>query len=277
MFGVHIDSDPINICNEIEKYHNDGCKVVQLFIDPFYKRKIEYDIFKTYANINKIHIVVHISYVINCAQRWDYHSWWIKQFIMEIESAKKLGAFAVVIHLGKQLDMTREEAINNMLTSLIYVHDQTRLTHVKILIETSSGQGSEMCYKLNDFAYFFNKFSNHKSNEIRDRFGICLDTCHIFAAGYDIRTTDVIKTYLDSFEEMVGIKYIKLIHLNDSKKDLGSYVDRHHNIGRGFIGKVGLKTIIKFFGKLNVPMILETPDDHMKEDINVTRKTLTSY
>jgi deoxyribonuclease-4 len=274
MFGVHIDSDPTKIGTEIEKYHKMGCKVVQLFVDPFYKRKIEYDMFKTYADINKMNIVVHISYVINSAQEWNYHSWWIKQFIMEIESAEKLGAFAVVVHLGKQLDMSREEAINNMFTSLLYVHDQTKSTKVKILIETSSGQGSEMCYRMNEFAHFFRKFSNHRSNEIQERFGICLDTCHIFAAGYDIRTMDIIKSFFDSFEEMIGIKHIKLIHLNDSKKDLGSNVDRHHNIGKGFIGKNGLKSITKIFGDLDVPIILETPDEYIEKDLNIVKKIL---
>jgi deoxyribonuclease-4 len=274
MFGVHIDSDPTKIGTEIEKYHNMGCKVIQLFVDPFYKRKIEYELFKTYADINKMNIVVHISYVINSAQEWNYHSWWIKQFIMEIESAEKMDAFSVVVHLGKQLDISREEAINNMFTSLLYVHDQTKSTKVKILIETSSGQGSEMCYRLNDFAHFFRKFANHRSNEIRERFGICLDTCHIFAAGYDIRTTDVIKSFFNSFEEMIGIKHIKLIHLNDSKKDLGSNVDRHHNIGRGFIGKNGLKSIIKIFGHLGVPIILETPDEYVENDLKFVKKII---
>jgi len=271
MIGYHIDSNIKNILNEISDIKKNKCNIVQLFIDPFYKKYEIYEEFKKYAKINNIKIVIHASYTINIAQNWNNHSWWIKQFILEIESANKIGAFAIVVHLGKQLNISNEEALNNMFTSLLYVHNETKKIDIKILIETSTGQGTEMCYRLEDLAHFYRKFSNIKNDDIKDRFGICLDTCHIFSAGYDISNKKKIEMFLDIFDEMIGINNIKLIHLNDSKKELGSNIDRHENIGFGSIGKKGLFLIYKFFSKLKVPIILETPLKYIENDLKLLK------
>ena len=269
LIGSHINSNLESIINDTQRVYNNGGNLVQLFVNISSKKaKLYYKKFNNFLIINKIKCIVHASYTINCAQNWDYYSWWINQFIMEIHIANDIGAFAIVIHLGKQLDLSIEECLNNMITSLLYVHNQTiKYKNIKILIETSTGQGSELCYKLEDLSYFYNKFSKHNNKEIVNRFGLCVDTCHIFAAGYDITNKNNIKIYFDQFDKLIGLQNIKLIHLNDSKKDIGSHIDRHANIGYGFIGKHTLLLIANIFKKLNVPIILETPYNKQIDDI----------
>jgi deoxyribonuclease-4 len=98
---------------------------------------------------------------------------------------------------------------------------------------------------------------------------MCLDTCHIFNAGYDISNKKKIKIYLDEFEKLIGINEIKLIHLNDSKNKVNSKLDRHENINYGYIGKDGLIEIAKFFTKLGISIVLETPDAHIEDDLKL--------
>lgn len=271
--GVHIHSNPKYILEEAERYHNTGANLLQIFVNPMYKDLTVYDKFGQYLKNNNMSVVVHASYSTNCAKNWNEHSWWIKLLIMEIEIASRIGASAIIIHLGKKLELTIEEAMNNMYTSLLYVHKATmKYSDVSILIETSAGQGTEICYRLDDLGYLFRKFNKHKMVDIRERFGLCLDTCHVFAAGYDITNKEKVSMFLDTLEETVGLRYIKLLHLNDSKKPLGSRVDRHTSLGKGFIGLKPLQLIAKFFIKMNVPILLETPHSRHNDEIDLLKK-----
>ncbi len=272
IIGAHINSNLDHLTNETMRIYKNGGNIIQLFVNiTSDKTKVLYNKFKKFLEEKGVKCIVHISYTINCSQNWGYHSWWIKQFIMEIEFAQLIGASCVVVHLGKQLDLSYEEALNNMYTSLLYVHKQTN-NKIKILIETSTGQGSEVCYELEKLAHFYKKISQHNNVDIRERFGICLDTCHIFAAGYDISTMNGIKKYFEMFEKLIGIEHIKLIHLNDSKKECGSKVDRHSNIGLGFIGNDSLLLIKDMFVRLGVPIILETPQENQDKDLELITK-----
>jgi len=172
-----------------------------------------------------------------------------------------LGALYVVIHIGKQLELSTSEAYDNMYTALLYIHTKTKhYNNIKILLETSTGQGTEMCFKIDDLAYFYKKFSKNINREFRERIKICFDTCHVFAAGYCLKTDVSVKLFLETFEELIGIRHIYLIHLNDCKVDCGEKRDRHQNIGKGYIGYKGLKFFFDYFRKLKVPMVLETPN-----------------
>ena len=262
LIGIHIDSTPNSLIDQIEYYNNKNCKALQLFVSTNKKHKDFYKPKKKLINNLGIILSVHISYTINIASDSNNYSWGIMQFIEEIKIAHEIGAYAVVVHLGKQLDLTKEIALNNMFINLLKVLDAIDELDIKILIETSTGQGSEMCYNLDDFAMFFKKIKNNK-------IGICLDTCHIFNAGYDIRTKKTTETYLKEFDDKIGITNIKLIHLNDSYNDLGKHIDRHQNIGRGYIGVEGIKQIIMFFTSLNIPIVLETPDEFINDDLAI--------
>ena len=265
LFGAHINSELTNITLETQKLQRFHCNLVQLFVQPLStKNKVYYEGFRLHLKNNKLHCVVHASYTINLAKQWDSYTPHVQAFINEIETASFIGAFGIVVHMGKQLDLSLQDAYNNMFTSLIYVHNKTKHTNVKILLETSTGQGSELCYKLEDLAYFYNKFAKHKLSGVSERFKLCLDTCHIFAAGYDLRNKKLVKAYIESFDSLIGLQYVSLIHLNDSRNDLESHVDRHENLGDGYIGSEGLKAWVSYFKKLGVPFVLETPGDYKK-------------
>ena len=265
LIGVHIKHID-DIINARQYYKN--ITLMQIFVsatinynDKKYKHVIKY------LKKKKIKIVVHGSYAINLAKRWTDSNWWIQQFIGEIEGSAQLGAFGIVIHLGKQLELTTSEALNNMYTSLLYIHHKTRtLQKIKILIETSSGQGTEILTQIQEFCRFMKKFYTHPDEKVRDRFGICIDTCHVFAAGNDIRTKQDMNVFFKYIHHSVGIDKIKLCHINDSKKGLGERVDRHMNIGKGYLGKTAIRRIIKFMKKKEIPIVLETPDLLIRED-----------
>lgn len=230
--------------------------------------------FSKYLEENNMGVLVHSSYTHNVAQNWDEYSWWIKNIELEIEYCHKIKALGLVLHFGKQLDLTLQEAYNNMYTSLLYIHNKTKkYQDIRIMLETPTGQGSEVCFKLEDLAYFFKKFSKSLNKEIKDRFRICIDTCHIFAAGYNLKTKKDIKFYLEAFEELIGIRYIGAIHLNDCKVNLGEQKDRHENIGKGYIGFEGLKVIYQYFRNLGVPIVLETPGNGYKTEIKLLKNS----
>jgi len=255
LYGAHIDSDIDNIIKNAKKIKSYGGNLIQIFVD-IKKDKNKYIKLKKELEKINIHISVHASYTINIAQNWNDYSWWIKQFILEIEYAEAIGAFGIVVHLGKQLNLSKEEGLNNMYSSLLYIYNKIKNLKIKIMIETSTGQGSEMCYKLEDLSYFFNKFLKIDKNKFR----ICLDTCHIYQAGYNIKEKKNILKYFNIFNKKIGLKYIGMVHLNDSKNKLGEKLDRHENIGYGYIGKESIKIISNFFLNYNTPIVLETPD-----------------
>lgn len=270
IIGLHINNDITKIITHTLKVNKYGGNIIQLFVNITDKAKNEYIKFKKILYDNKMICVVHASYTINCSQNWNYYSWWINQCIAEIEMANVIGAFGIVVHIGKQLNLSIEESLNNMFTSLLHIHKQTILhKNVKIFIETSTGQGTEMCYKLEDLEHLYKKFSKHKNKEVVDRFGICLDTCHVFAAGYDLSNNQSIKNFFEQFDELIGLGEIKLVHLNDSKNEVGSQIDRHENIGFGYIGKKSLIMIAKMFSKINVPIVLETPYEKQFDDLKI--------
>lgn len=265
LIGVHIKhiDDIVNV----RKYYK-NINLIQIFVSAMTNYNDEkYKHVLKYIKIKKIKIVVHSSYSINLSKRWDETSWWIQQFIKEIECSNQLGALGIVIHIGKQLEMTISEALNNMYTSLLYVHYKTRtLQKIKIIIETSSGQGTEILTQIQELCKFMKKIYTHPDENVRNRFGICIDSCHVFAAGNDIRTKQDMKIFFRYIHRSIGIDKIKLCHINDSKKGLGKNVDRHMNIGEGYLGKDTLRRIIKFMKKLIIPIVLETPELLIRED-----------
>lgn len=277
-FGSH-NKVSKGLLNAAEDVYNAGGNFIQIFLHiPTSSKALdnmieEFKEFKNYLLQHNMKVVVHSDYIHNLAKNWDAHSWWLKNIELEIKYAHLIGAIGLVIHFGKQLDLSIQEAYNNMYTSLIYIHNKTKEhKDIKIFLETSTGMGSEICYKLEDLSYFYKKISMNPNKELKDRIKLCVDTCHIFAAGYDLKTKMNVKMYLEAFEELIGIRYISLIHLNDCKVDRGCQKDRHEGIGKGFIGYEGLKHFFDYFRKLNIPIILETPGDHYKTEIRMLRQ-----
>lgn len=273
--GAHISISKglVNAAKEAKSY---GGNILQIFTgSPRGKTKSVRDIdelkeCRTYLETHNMKIVIHSSYLLNLAKPWTEYSWWLKELEIELENAYHLGSIGVVIHMGKSLELSMEEAYNNMFTSIIHILKNTTEYGTKIILETPAGQGTETCSKLEEFAKFYNKFKNVKDIHAK-RIGLCIDSCHIFAAGYNIgQKTEFVK-YMKQFDTLIGLKHIDMIHLNDSKNKLGSRVDRHENIGKGYIGTKGLVEFAKFFKKINIPIVLETPYGNYKKEIEMLK------
>lgn len=257
----------IGLYNNLKKAEDTIIKykgnLIQIFIIPLKKYKTIYDKFK----FKNIKVVVHSSYLNNLCNNWDKYSWWIKNLEEEIKLSSKIGAESIVIHFGKRKNLTIQQAYNNMFTSLLYIHTITDKYKINLLLETSTGQGSEICSNLDELKYFYDKIKNSNNKSFKDRVKICIDTCHVFSAGYNLRGKDNIKSFLKLFDSKIGLNNVKLIHLNDSKVDMGSKVDRHASLGKGFIGIENINYLYEQFKKLNIPIILETPNDSYKKEI----------
>lgn len=261
-FGAHFNLKQMDINECFTEVQKAGGNLIQVNTTNNLENKIN----KKYLKENNLGIVIHSHYFINIAKDTAVAT---KCLVKDINIANNIGAIGVVVHTGKSVSLSIKEAKENMYNTLMDVAKQTiKCKNVKIILETASGQGTETCVSIEEFAEFYNKL---KKSKFGNRFTICIDTCHIFAAGYNIKNNNGMTEYLKCLEELVGENQIGLLHLNDSKKPLNSNVDRHDAVGEGFIGKVALKNIFRLFKNRNICIILETPTIHksLKDQINL--------
>ncbi len=200
-------------------------------------------------NFDFNNIVCHAPYIINLANKsqadkWDFS---INFLINEIKRCEKLGVNKIVLHPGSSVGITQEEGLDNIIEALKIILEND--TNVNILLETMAGKGNECGRTIDQIAYII---KNVNSNLLK----VCVDTCHINDAGYNVNEFD---QYLDEFDQKIGIDKIYCIHLNDSKNILGSHKDRHENIGFGEIGFEALYKVLTNEKLENIPKILETP------------------
>ena len=200
-------------------------------------------------NFDFNNIVCHAPYIINLANKsqadkWDFS---INFLINEIKRCEKLGVNKIVLHPGSSVGITQEEGLDNIIEALKIILEND--TNVNILLETMAGKGNECGRTIDQIAYIIN---NVNSNLLK----VCVDTCHINDAGYNVNEFD---QYLEEFDQKIGIDKIYCIHLNDSKNILGSHKDRHENIGFGEIGFEALYKVLTNKKLENIPKILETP------------------
>jgi len=267
-YGSHY-SIQHGILKALEESINDKCNIIQIFLGSPISRHLkqisnkEKELISDYMKTNDLLLVIHSAYIINLGKPFKESNWDIKLLIKEMTVASPF-SLGSVVHCGKHKDLTVEEGLNNMIQSINYILEHTP-KESKLIIETSTGQGSELCSTIDDLAKVWNGIKNKK------RCGICIDTCHIFASGYDIRTTKKVKEYLKEFDKKIGIKHIKLVQLNDSQIELGGKVDRHQELGKGYIGYTGIGAFIKFCKKYKIPIVLESHVDH-KEELKFIRK-----
>jgi len=156
-------------------------------------------------------------------------------------------------HPGAHGGAGEEDGIKLIAESLNIVHDKTKNFNVSSMLEVTAGQGSAVGYKFEHIRKIIDLV------EQKQRMSVCIDTAHIFAAGYDIRTPETYEKTMKEFDNIIGLEKLKCFHMNDSKKELGSRVDRHDHIGKGFIGLEGFKNIMNDKKLERVPKILETP------------------
>ena len=175
----------------------------------------------------------------------------INAFIDEIQRANLLGLKMINFHPGSHLrEISENECLENISNSINFIIANT--SDVKLVIENTAGQGSNLGYKLEHLAYLIDKTQN------KQRVGVCIDTCHFFAGGYDLRSKESYKKTMSEFDKLVGYKYLSGMHLNDSKNSLGVKKDRHESIGKGAIGFEAFENIMRDENIDEIPLILET-------------------
>ena len=218
-------------------------------------------------NIDIKNCIVHAPYLINLGNIDEYKNQLGRDLL--ISELRRTSAFHVdkiVLHPGLHVHNGEEVALKKIVESLDYVFSVDN-TNVMILIETMAGKGTEVGKTFEEVAYILN------NSKYPSRLGVCLDTCHINDAGYDVSNVDKV---LDEFDKVIGLNKLKAIHLNDSKNARGSHKDRHENIGFGTIGFDTLNAWVKHEALKNVPKILETPyiNDKMpyKEEIEMLKE-----
>jgi deoxyribonuclease-4 len=209
------------------------------------------------AEILPKHVLAHDSYLINLGHPdFEQRAKSLEAFMDEVKRCEMLGLDKLNFHPGSHLKLLSEEACLEAISASM--NDVLRQTsNVTLVVENTAGQGSNLGYKMEHLSYLM-------QNSIdAERVGVCIDTCHLFTSGYDIRDAQSYQQTMEKFDTIVGFKYLKGMHLNDSKPDLGKRVDRHDSIGKGKIGTGAFGFIMNDARMDDIPLILETIDEEL--------------
>jgi deoxyribonuclease-4 len=257
-----------SIIKGLEEIQSSGGNIIQIFVSNPVGRQGKLDIYKDigpnikkYLKKTKCKIVIHSSYLLNFAKNDNHNN--IKTLYNELIVADQIGAIGCVIHVGKYLELNLLNAKENMYSALIKIMDDIldAKLKIKVLLETCAGQGTELFptenNSIDELAEFYNRFPN----KYKKILNICVDTCHIHSAGYNMSDKDNVKKFFNEFKKKIGIKNLGLIHINDSKTPFNSHVDRHQELGKGSIGLIGLKEVVINAIDYKIPLILETPNN----------------
>ena len=218
------------------------------------------------SKIDRFSTVAHMPYLPNLSSpEDDPFARSVGSLIDEIKRCSKLGIPYIVAHLGSHKGKGDKKGIE-MLVNAFTKAAKNALDDVMILLENTAGQKNSVGSDLDQLASILFQLKPAK------RFGICFDTCHAFASGYDMRTEKGASSTLEKLDKSIGFEYLKILHLNDSKGELGCHLDRHEHIGLGQIGEKGLAYIIKSINRKKIPIILETPIDERRDDIGNLNK-----
>jgi deoxyribonuclease IV len=259
LIGAHM-SIAGGLSKAFERGQSVECRTIQIFLKNSnqWKAKLltEQDkiLFREAQNKSGIHpVAAHDSYLINLASPdSELYQKSITAFMEEMGRANFLGVPYLVLHPGAHVGSGVEAGIARIAEALNQALARVDAP-VTILLENTAGQGSGLGYRFEELASIMEKIKED------GRVGICLDTCHAFAAGYDIRTKEGYASVMREFDRLIGVEKIRAFHVNDSKKELGSRVDRHAHIGKGFIGLEGFRCLINDKRFMKIPKILETP------------------
>ena len=269
MFGAHM-----SIAGGLEKALERGkkinCRTIQIFTKSSNQWKAkeitDEDLrrFQSfYAQFHISPVVAHDSYLINLASPDPVlHRKSIESFFNEMERCEKLKIPYLVFHPGAHVGSGEKAGLKKIAQSINILLKRGKGFKVTLLLETTAGQGTNLGYKFEHLAKIIKMVRQKKS------IGVCVDTCHIFVAGYDITTKKGYKKTFETFNKLVGLDKLKVFHINDSKKELGSRVDRHEHIGKGFLGLKPFEFLVNDRRFANIPKILETPKGpDLKEDV----------
>ena len=258
----------------IQRGHSIGCEAIQIFTKsnnqwraaPLTDETLE----RFHANQQATGIapiVGHDAYLINLAspnpELWRKS---VDAFVDEMERAGRMGLPYLVTHPGAHMGAGEEAGLRRVAQALDEIHERTAHINTMILLETTAGAGSILGVSFEQLACIIAR-TRHP-----ERIGICFDTSHAFAAGYDLRTPETYAATFDAFDRILGLHRLRVFHLNDSKRELGSRADRHEHIGQGFLGLEAFRLLVKDPRFADRPMILETPKGpDMAEDVENLR------
>jgi deoxyribonuclease-4 len=264
ILGAHLAKDK-TFLNTAEKIIDLNSNIVSIFISSPHAGKVSKislsDISETneWLCSNNIELVIHGKYIINFAnpKAFNYH---IPS--EEMKEGMKFNCLGVVYHIGKAGKLSIPEAEDNMRTNVMKAIDKTftKKSKFKMIIETSAGEGTAILTTIGDLARWYDTLPEKYRKHIK----FCIDTCHIFSAGYDIRTKKGMKEYLSLWNKLISRKLISCIHLNDSAVPLDSRKDRHESFTKGYItnptlggSKTGITYLLEYSKRYSIPLILE--------------------
>ena len=228
---------------------------------------------KTWEESGKVPVAAHDSYLINLAAVDEaILEKSVNAFAEELQRASLLGIPYLITHPGSHLGTGVESGLERFVVNIDRAVERAESPQVSVLIETTAGQGTNLGSTFEEVAYILDR------SRFGSSFGVCYDTCHTFAAGYDIRSKDTYTATFERFEETVGLHRLKFFHINDSKKGLALHVDRHEHIGTGQLGLEAFRLLLNDSRFRNHPMVLETPKEdgleRDKENLRVLRSLI---
>lgn len=237
-----------------------GGEVLQVFTRnqrqwrPPEPKGLEIDLFReAHEKSGAIPLASHASYLVNLASvETELRGKSIVNLVLELRRCRALGIPCVVLHPGSHGGEGVEKGLDRVVAGLDRALTEAD-AEVRVLLETTSGQGNGLGRSFQEIAYVLD---NSRNPEL---LGVCLDTCHLFAAGYELRTPEGYRQTMAALEAAVGLAAVRFIHLNDSKKGLHSRVDRHEHIGKGEIGLAGFRNLLGDSRFAHIPMVIETP------------------
>jgi deoxyribonuclease-4 len=261
LLGAHISISG-GLEKSISRGHDLGCEAIQIFSKNQRQWKspgLSDDAAERFRQAREEssikNVAIHDSYLINLAHSDPEQ---LKKsrdaFFDEMERAEKLDVEFLIFHPGSYLNTSEESGIRRIADSLNHVISRFPESRVQLLLETTSGSGHHLGYRFEQLAAILSRV--HK----KDHIGVCFDTAHVFAAGYDMREESAYEDTMAQFQRTIGLDRLMAFHLNDSKSDLGSRIDRHENIGMGVLGESPFRCLVNDSRFRSVPMILETPE-----------------
>ncbi|TSA23775.1 deoxyribonuclease IV [bacterium] len=269
LLGAHM-SIAGGVHTAVERGISTGCTTMQMFVknnNQWRGKELTDEDISTYKKLLQESsigpVVVHDTYLINlCAT--DKEILWKSRAALkdEFDRCERLGVEYLNFHPGSHIGAGEKEGIKRIAESLNTIHDQTLGYGVRSVLETTAGQGTAIGYRFEQLREIIDLVDD------AERMAICVDTCHVFAAGYDIATERGYEKTFEDFDAVIGLGRLAAFHVNDSKREFGSRVDRHEHIGKGAIGKTGFRLLMNDDRFRTVPKILETPKGpDMKEDV----------
>ena len=271
--GAHVSISG-SIANAVSNAVERKCNAFQIFTRSprsWFAKELELEEINKFkdslssSNIDRFATTAHMPYLPNLSspdkEGYDKS---IKTMIKEVQRCNSLGIPYLVTHLGSHRGTGEEKGIKRLVDALNKVAEVD--ADVTILLENTAGQKNSVGSNFEQWSEIFSKCKQ------KNRFGVCFDTCHAFAAGYDLRTKKTVEKTLKNFDDAIGFEHLKILHLNDSKGMLNENRDRHEHIGLGQIGDEGMTEIVKIMNQKKIPMVLETPIDEKRDDFGNIEK-----